>query len=136
MCRKNGLVFIGPDPESMEKLSDKAVLKDLIRNTGLQVIPGTKALSGMEEAKQAAQRLGYPVMLKACAGGGGRGIRLIQSEDELEDNWHQATSEAFSAFGDGSVYLEKYIYPARHVELQILADEYGNVVCLGERDCH
>lgn len=135
MCRKNGLVFIGPAPESMEKLSDKAVLKELIGNTGLQVIPGTKVLPNMEAAKEAAQKIGYPVMLKACAGGGGRGIRLIQTADELEENWHQATSEALSAFGDGSVYLEKYIYPARHVELQILADEQGNVVCLGERDC-
>ena len=135
LCRRNGLVFIGPDPESMEKLSDKAVLKELIRNTGLQVIPGTKALVTIEEAQRAAEKIGYPVMLKACAGGGGRGIRLIRNDDELEDAWHQATSEALSAFGDGSVYLEKYVYPARHVELQILADEQGNVVCLGERDC-
>ena len=134
-CRNNGLVFIGPDPESKERLSDKAVLKELIKNTGLQVIPGTKVLSSVEEARSAAQRIGYPVMLKACAGGGGRGIRLIQIVDEMEESWHQATSEALSAFGDGTVYLEKYIYPARHVELQILADEYGNVVCLGERDC-
>lgn len=74
-------------------------------------------------------------MLKACAGGGGRGIRLIRSKEELNDAYHQATSEAVSAFGDGSVYLEKYIFPARHIELQILADEYGNVVCLGDRDC-
>lgn len=135
LCRKNGLVFIGPDPEDMERLSDKAMLKELIRDTGLSVIPGTKALSSVEEAKRAADRIGYPVMLKACAGGGGRGIRLIRAEDELEDAYMQATAEAVSAFGDGSVYLEKYIYPARHVELQILADEHGNAVCLGDRDC-
>ena len=134
-CRKNGLVFIGPDPESMERLSDKAILKELIRGTGLSVIPGTKAVASAAEARRAADRIGYPVMLKACAGGGGRGIRLIRSEDELDDAYHQATSEAISAFGDGSVYLEKYIFPARHVELQILADEHGNVVCLGDRDC-
>ena len=135
LCRKNGLVFIGPDPESMERLSDKAILKELIRGTGLSVIPGTKAVSSVAEAKRAADRIGYPVMLKACAGGGGRGIRLILSEDELDDAYHQATSEAINAFGDGSVYLEKYIFPARHVELQILADEHGNAVCLGDRDC-
>ena len=135
LCRKNGLVFIGPDPESMERLSDKAVLKELIRGAGLSVIPGTKALAGVEEAKRAAGRIGYPVMLKACAGGGGRGIRLVRAADELEDAYLQAASEAVSAFGDGSVYLEKYIFPARHVELQILADEHGNAVCLGERDC-
>lgn len=135
MCRKNGLVFIGPDPESMERLSDKAVLKELIRGTGLTVIPGTQALSSLEEARKAAEKIGYPVMLKACAGGGGRGIRLIRGEEELEPSWMQASAEALSAFGDGSLYLEKYIFPARHVELQILADEQGNVVCLGDRDC-
>lgn len=134
-CRRNGLVFIGPDPDNMERLSDKAVLKELIRETCLTVIPGTKALSSIDEARVVAEQIGYPVMLKACAGGGGRGIRLIQRSSELEENWHQATAEALSAFGDGSVYLEKYVYPARHVELQILADEYGNAVCLGERDC-
>ncbi len=135
LCRKSGLSFIGPDPESMERLSDKAILKELIRGTGISVIPGTKAVASVDEAKKSAERIGYPVMLKACAGGGGRGIRLIKSEDELNDAYHQATSEAISAFGDGSVYLEKYIFPARHVELQILADEHGNVVCLGDRDC-
>ena len=135
LCRKNGLVFIGPDPRDMERLSDKAVLKELIRHTGLMVIPGTKALSDLSEARKEAEKIGYPVMLKACAGGGGRGIRLVRDPEELEENWHQATSEALSAFGDGGVYLEKYIYPARHVELQILADEYGSAVCLGERDC-
>ncbi len=135
LCRKNGLVFIGPDPESMERLSDKAVLKELIRGTGLSVIPGTKAVASAEEARKAADQIGYPVMLKACAGGGGRGIRLIRAAEDLEEAYLQATSEAVGAFGDGSVYLEKYIFPARHVELQILADEQGNVVCLGDRDC-
>lgn len=134
-CRRNGLVFIGPDPDSMERLSDKAVLKGLIRETGLTVIPGTKALSSIAEAREFAETIGYPVMLKACAGGGGRGIRLIPGEQDLEEYWHQATAEALSAFGDGSVYLEKYVFPARHVELQILADEFGNAVCLGKRDC-
>lgn len=134
-CRKNGLVFIGPDPENMERLSDKAILKELIRDTGLTVIPGTKAIGSVEEAKEAAERIGYPLMIKACAGGGGRGIRLIRLQEELEDAYYQAISEAISAFGDGSVYLEKYIFPARHVELQILADEHGNAVCLGDRDC-
>lgn len=135
LCRKNGLVFIGPEPESMERLSDKAILKELIKNTGLSVIPGTKAVASVEDAKRKADKLGYPVMLKACAGGGGRGIRLIKSEEDIEEAYLQATSEAVSAFGDGSVYLEKYIFPARHVELQMLADEHGNAVCLGERDC-
>ena len=135
LCKKNGLCFIGPDPEDMERLSNKALLKELVKGTKLSVIPGTKEVLSVEEASEAAEKIGYPVMLKASAGGGGRGIRLIKSPDELEEAYHQATSEAVSAFGDGSVYLEKYIFPARHVEFQILADEYGNVVCLGDRDC-
>ncbi len=135
LCRKNGLVFIGPAPESMERLSDKAVLKELMGGTGLSVIPGTKALSSVEEAGEAAGRIGYPLMIKACAGGGGRGIRLIRTPDELEEAYFQASGEALTAFGDGSVYLEKYVFPARHVELQMLADEQGHVVCLGDRDC-
>lgn len=135
LCRKNGLVFIGPDPKSMEQLSDKAVLKELIRNTNLSVIPGSKSVISVDEAKKAASKIGYPVMLKACAGGGGRGIRLVKTADELETAFMQATTEAINAFGDGSIYIEKYIFPARHVELQMLADEHGNVVCLGDRDC-
>lgn len=135
LCRRNGIVFIGPDPESMERLSDKAILKALIQKTGLSVIPGTEAVADLEEAQRSAGKVGYPVMLKACAGGGGRGIRLVRSADDLEEAYFQATSEALSAFGDGSVYIEKYIYPARHVELQILADEHGSAVCLGDRDC-
>lgn len=135
LCRKNGIVFIGPDPESMERLSDKAILKEEIDKTGLSVIPGTKALDSIEEAHREAEKIGYPVMLKACAGGGGRGIRLIRSAEALEEAWMQATAEAAAAFGDGSVYLEKYVFPARHVELQMMADEAGNAVCLGERDC-
>ena len=135
LCRENGIVFIGPDPESMEQLSDKALLKEKIAETGLPVIPGTKAVSSAAEAKKQAEQLGYPVMLKACAGGGGRGIRLIHGGDEMEDAYYQAVSEAEAAFGDGSVYLEKYIFPARHAEFQLLADEAGHAVCLGERDC-
>ena len=134
-CRKNGIVFIGPDPESMDILSDKAILKEIMANAGLNIIPGTKSVTSVEEALKKAEEIGYPVMLKASAGGGGRGIRLIRSKEEIEPAYMQATSEALSSFGDGSVYLEKYIYPAKHIELQIIADETGNVVCLGERDC-
>ena len=122
-CRKNGLVFIGPDPDSMERLSDKAKLKELIRGTGLSVIPGTKAVASAAEAERAAERIGYPVMLKACAGGGGRGIRLIRSEEELADAYHQASGEALNAFGDGSLYLEKYIFPSLQRRNQKLLEE-------------
>ena len=135
LCQKNGLVFIGPDPDIMEALSDKAVLKERVREAGVAVIPGTRGVTGLEEARAAAEKIGYPVMLKACAGGGGRGIRLVREEAELEEAYLTAAGEAALAFGDRGVYLEKYIFPARHVELQILADERGNAVCLGDRDC-
>ena len=135
LCAKNGIVFIGPEPQTMERLSDKAILKETMAAAGLPVIPGTKPLASLQEAAEAAERIGYPVMLKACAGGGGRGIRLLSEASQLEGAWNQSSAEALAAFGDGSLYLEKYIHPARHVELQIMADEAGNVLCLGERDC-
>lgn len=135
LCRKNDLVFIGPAAESMEHLSDKARIKEEMKTAGLATIPGSGIVSNIEEAKKEAARLGYPVMLKACAGGGGRGIRMIRGETEMQEIFLQASAEAMNAFGDGSLYLEKYIFPARHVEFQVLADESGKVVCLGERDC-
>ncbi|MBQ8599273.1 MAG: ATP-grasp domain-containing protein, partial [Oscillospiraceae bacterium] len=135
LCAKHGIVFIGPEPQTMEELSDKAILKERMAAAGLPVIPGTQPLGSLKEAADAAEAIGYPVMLKACAGGGGRGIRLLTEPSMLEGAWQQSSAEAVAAFGDGSLYLEKYIYPARHVELQIMADEKGNVLCLGERDC-
>ena len=135
LCRRNDLVFIGPTMENMERLSDKAIIKRLMADAGLQTIPGTDVLENVGDALEAADKIGYPVMLKACSGGGGRGIRLVTSPEELEIAFPQAEAESTAAFGDRTVYLEKYVFPARHVELQVLADEYGNVVCLGERDC-
>lgn len=135
LCRKNGIVFIGPTMEQMNRLSDKAIIKHLFGEAGLTTIPGTDVLSTVQEALAAAEKIGYPVMLKARSGGGGRGIRLVTNPEELEIAFPQAEAESAAAFGDRAVYLEKYVFPARHVELQILADEYGNVVCLGERDC-
>jgi len=134
-CRDNGLVFIGPDAATMAKVGDKTAMKKLISATALRPIPGTGVLSGLEEAVAEAEKLGYPVMLKARSGGGGRGIRRLASASELRQAWSLAETECAAAFGDGALYLEKYIYPARHIEVQILADEAGNVVCLGERDC-
>ncbi len=135
LCAKNGIVFIGPAAETMERLSDKTTIKNLMEEAGLDVIKGTDVLASVEEARAAAEKIGYPVMLKARSGGGGRGIRLVESESELESNFAMAVSEGEAAFGDGAVYMEKYVYPARHIEMQIIADEAGNVVCLGERDC-
>ena len=134
-CRKNGVAFIGPTVENMNRLSDKATIKRLMSEAGLQTIPGTDVLDNVTEALAAAEKIGYPVMLKARSGGGGRGIRQVNTPEELEIAFPQAEAESAAAFGDRAVYLEKFVFPARHVELQILADEYGNVVCLGERDC-
>lgn len=134
-CSKNGIVFIGPDPECMEKVSDKAKIKELIAETRLNPIPGTGVLESEEEAFREAEKIGYPVMLKARSGGGGRGIRLIRNETDLSNEYGLAVSEGMAAFNDGAVYLEKYISPARHIEVQVLGDEHGNVICLGERDC-
>ena len=135
LCRKNGLVFIGPEPAQMERLSDKTTIKELMRSAGLPTIPGTDVLATVQEALAAAETIGYPVMLKARSGGGGRGIRRVNTPAELENAYPQAEAEAAAAFGDKAVYLEKCVFSARHVEFQVLADEMGNVVCLGERDC-
>ena len=134
-CLQNGIAFIGPDVETMHRLSDKDRIKTLMADAGLPVIPGTEVLSSVREAKKAAAEIGYPVMLKARSGGGGRGIRLVTCEAEMEQNYTAAVAEGRAAFGDGAVYLEKYVHPAKHIEMQIIADEQGHVVCLGERDC-
>lgn len=135
LCEKNGIAFIGPPAELMRTMSDKAENKKRMAAAGLPVIPGTETLKDVEEALESADRFGYPVMLKASAGGGGRGIRVINSVEELKKAFPLAEAEAKSAFGDGALYIEKYVYPARHIEVQILADESGNVSFLGERDC-
>lgn len=134
-CRQNKLTFIGPSAEQMKRLSNKETAKTLMKEAGLPIIPGCGILHSVEEALAEGRKVGYPLMLKAASGGGGRGIRLVQHEDELENAYQTSVAEAKSAFGDGSVYMEKYINPARHIEFQILADEQGNVVCLGDRDC-
>ena len=134
-CRRNGIVFIGPDPDLMERLGDKTEMKKLVSGTALKPIPGTGVLYDAEEALGEAEKLGYPLMLKARSGGGGRGIRLLRSPEDLRQAWPLAVAECAAAFGDGALYLEKYVWPARHIEVQVLADEAGNVVSLGERDC-
>lgn len=135
LCRKNAIAFIGPTPESMDELSDKAIIKERMEKAGLTTIPGTPVLKSAAEAVEAAEMIGYPVMLKACSGGGGRGIRPVFNRDDMASSFAQAAAEGEAAFGDRSVYMEKMIAPARHVEMQIIADEDGNVLCLGERDC-
>ena len=135
LCERNGIAFIGPSAQSMRRLGDKERLKRMAAEAGLPVIPGTPVLKDVAEAISAAEEIGYPVMLKARSGGGGRGIRLVFSQQDMENAFHAASSEGEAAFGDSAVYMEKYVHPARHIEVQVLADEAGNVVCLGERDC-
>ena len=135
-CERCGIKFIGPRPESIECMGDKARAKQTMRSAGVPVIPGSHGLIGdLEEARALADKMGYPVLVKASAGGGGRGIRLVVGPEELESQVTAARQEALRFFGDGGVYLEKKILGPRHIEVQVLADEHGGVVHLGERDC-
>ncbi len=134
-CSANDRVFIGPSAETMERAGDKVRAKAELLAAGVPIVPGTEALSGVDEARRIAEDLGYPVLLKASAGGGGRGMRLVDGPDELDGAFSSATAEADAAFGDGTLYLEKAISPARHVEIQVLADGQGGVLTLGEREC-
>lgn len=135
LCEKHGIVFIGPKSEVMEKMGDKDNARQLMKEVGVPVVPGTEILTSVEEAKQAAKEIGFPLLVKATAGGGGKGIRLVEQEKDLENAFLTASSEAESAFGNGDVFIEKCLRNVRHVEMQILADTFGNMVCLGERDC-
>jgi acetyl-CoA carboxylase biotin carboxylase subunit len=135
-CRDAGLVFIGPPPEAMRLMGDKLSARSMAAKAGVTVVPGSNGpVSASEEATRVAGGIGYPVMLKASAGGGGKGMRLVRSADEMADSFRLAASEAASAFGDPTLYIEKYIENPRHVEIQILADGMGNAVYLGEREC-
>ncbi len=133
-ARDNGLTFIGPPPEVMELSGDKLRAREEAARAGVPVLPGTEIASG-EDARQAGARIGNPLLVKAAGGGGGRGIKLARDGDELANLVSLARSEAGAAFGDDRVYLERFVSPARHVEVQIAADEHGAVVHLGERDC-
>ena len=135
LCRKHGIAFVGPSGELIERMGDKDAARRLMQQSGVPTIPGTEILENAEAAKVAAEKIGYPVMLKASAGGGGKGIRLVRTPGEIEQAFNTASSEALRAFGDGRMYMEKYIYPAKHIEVQLLCDEQGHVVCLGEREC-
>ncbi|SDE95317.1 acetyl-CoA carboxylase, biotin carboxylase subunit [Thermus arciformis] len=134
MCREHGITFIGPTPENMRALGDKATARKVAREAGVPTVPGTDELGSVEEAKRAAQEIGYPVILKASAGGGGRGMRVVHTEEELERAVLQAQEEARAAFGNPAVYLEKYIEEPKHIEIQVLGDG-ERVVHLWERDC-
>ena len=134
-CADNDLVFVGPSADVMERMGDKARAKAELGAAGVPLVPGTDGAASLAEVREAAAELGYPVLLKAVAGGGGKGMRLVHEPDELEAAYATASGEAEAAFGDGDVYLEQALTPARHVEVQVLADKDGGVLTLGEREC-
>ncbi len=134
-CRDAGIKFIGPSPESMEMMGSKTRARQNMKRAGVPFVPGSERGLDLDAAERLAEQIGYPVMLKAAAGGGGKGMRMVSSRDELHSAYENARSEAQRAFGDNEVYLEKFIVNPRHVEMQIFGDEHGNVVYLGEREC-
>jgi acetyl-CoA carboxylase biotin carboxylase subunit len=134
-CADNDLVFIGPTAETMARMGDKVEAKAEMRAADVPLVPGTDEAITLDEARGAADEVGYPILLKAAAGGGGKGMRLVRGPDELDSAYGTAALEAEAAFGDRSLYLEKAISPARHVEIQVLADGQGGVLTLGEREC-
>jgi acetyl-CoA carboxylase biotin carboxylase subunit len=134
-CEDNDLVFIGPPADVMERMGDKAQAKTEMRAAGVPLVPGSEGTVSLSQARRAAEELGYPVLLKATAGGGGRGMRLVQGPGELDDAYSRAAAEAEAAFSDGTLYIEKAITPARHVEIQVMCDSHGNVLTCGEREC-
>lgn len=136
MCKECNIKFIGPDATTIDLMGNKANARKLMIEAGVPVTPGSDGIvETVEKAKELAKSFGYPVMIKASAGGGGRGIRIVREESEIEEAYNSAKTEAKVAFGDDSIYMEKVIENARHIEIQVLADEHGNAIHLGERDC-
>ncbi|PAF54465.1 acetyl-CoA carboxylase biotin carboxylase subunit [Helicobacter sp. 13S00482-2] len=136
ICSHHGIEFIGPSSEVMVIMSDKSKAKDVMKEAGVPVILGSDgALKSYQEAQKVAEKIGYPVIIKAAAGGGGRGMRVVEDPKLLKNLYLAAESEALSAFGDGTIYMEKFIRNPKHIEVQILADKHGNVIHIGERDC-
>ncbi|MBL7812141.1 MAG: acetyl-CoA carboxylase biotin carboxylase subunit [Bacteroidetes bacterium] len=136
LCRDHGIKFIGATPEQIDSMGDKANAKDTMKRAGVPTIPGSDGLlDGVDQGKKIAKKIGYPVIMKATAGGGGRGMRIVWDESELENAWNSARQEAGAAFGNDGIYMEKYIEEPRHIEIQIAGDQYGKVCHLSERDC-
>lgn len=135
LCEKCSIAFVGPDSDIISKMGDKNIARKTMQAAGVPVIPGCDIVKDVKQAKKEADKIGYPVMLKARAGGGGKGIRLVHNQEEFEQAFLTASTEAKNAFGDGAMYIEKFIYPSKHIEMQLLCDNFGNTVCLGEREC-
>lgn len=135
-CQKKGIIFIGPKPEHIELFGDKIKSKIAMREVGVPVLPGAdEPITDINEAKKVAKEIGFPVIIKAAYGGGGRGMRIVRKEEDFEELLKSATLEAEKFFGNGAVFIEKYVKNPRHIEIQVMADKYGNVIHLGERDC-
>ncbi|HEV2298007.1 MAG TPA: acetyl-CoA carboxylase biotin carboxylase subunit [Candidatus Acidoferrales bacterium] len=135
-CAEAGVAFIGPRPEAIERLGSKTAARQLAQSVGVPTVPGTlEPIARLEDAPETIRKIGLPVVLKAVAGGGGKGMRLIEREQELASAWRDASSEAMNSFGDGRLYLEKFLARPRHVEIQVLGDHHGHIVYLGEREC-
>ncbi|MEK6633961.1 MAG: biotin carboxylase N-terminal domain-containing protein, partial [Nitrospirota bacterium] len=136
LCQASGITFIGPSPSAINAMGSKIKARDLAKEIGVPVVPGTEGgVTDIKEALAFAKEAGYPVMIKASAGGGGRGLRVVRTDAELRENMEVASREALAAFGDGAVFIEKYVERPHHIEFQILADKHGNIIHLGERDC-
>jgi acetyl-CoA carboxylase biotin carboxylase subunit len=136
LVEENGITFIGPTPEAIEIMGSKLAAKEAAKKFDIPMVPGSDgAISEINEAKSIAEKIGYPVLIKASAGGGGKGMRVVNAAEELEEQMTRATSEALNAFGDGSVFIERYVGSPKHIEVQILGDNYGNIVYLFEREC-
>lgn len=135
LCEECNIEFIGPTSEMISLLGDKDMARKTMRDAGVPITPGTDVLENVESAKVLADEVGYPLLIKARSGGGGRGIRLVSSPDEFENAYNSAFAEAESAFGDGALYIEKFLKPVKHIEMQLLCDKHGHAICLGEREC-
>ncbi len=136
ICKEYGIKFIGPSPEMIQKMGDKSTAKSTVKVAGVPVVPGSDGLlDSAEQGVEVAKEVGYPIMLKATAGGGGKGMRIVRSEEEFEEAWNSATREAGAAFGNAGMYLEKFVEEPRHIEIQVFGDGKGNACHLSERDC-
>jgi acetyl/propionyl-CoA carboxylase alpha subunit len=135
-CEKNNIIFIGPKSKAIEMMGSKLAAKEAVMKYNIPMVPGVDhAIIDVEEAKKTAKQVGFPILIKASAGGGGKGMRIVEKEEDFESQMNRAISEATSAFGDGSVFIEKYVTKPRHIEIQIMADSHGNVLYVFEREC-
>src|SRR4029077_12677336 len=134
-CAQHNIVLVGPSADNIAKMGDKLQARRIAQSSGVPIVPGSDRAKNAQEAAALAKQIGYPILLKASAGGGGRGIKLVSNPSEMETTFSTAAAEARAAFGDDTLYMERYIGNARHIEVQVLGDHFGNVIHLGERDC-